>query len=103
MAYEIPRQSNQISARKENRITSDKTQDIGKNNATSPIERLLREQEVAEIYNVGLSTVQQWRLKGIGPRYLKLGKSVRYRQADILADIQGLPSFTSTSAADSKR
>lgn len=26
-------------------------------------------------------TLQRWRLEGIGPKYLKLGKLVRYRQS----------------------
>jgi hypothetical protein len=44
-----------------------------------------------------VNTLEIWRLKGRGPRYLKLGKFVRYEQADLdewLAERK----FNSTSA-----
>ena len=28
-------------------------------------------------------TLQRWRLEGIGPKFLKLGRLVRYRQSDL--------------------
>jgi len=40
---------------------------------------------------LGLShrTLEDWRLKGLGPRFLKLGRSVRYRADDLAAFIDG--------------
>jgi predicted DNA-binding transcriptional regulator AlpA len=28
-------------------------------------------------------TVRSWRLKGVGPRFLKMGRAVRYRPEDV--------------------
>lgn len=38
----------------------------------------LTEQELAERWNMSPRSLQQWRLRGQGPRYLKLGTAVRY-------------------------
>jgi predicted DNA-binding transcriptional regulator AlpA len=32
---------------------------------------------------VSVSTLEKWRVAGIGPRFLKLGRLVRYAEADI--------------------
>lgn len=32
---------------------------------------------------VSSRTLQRWRLEGVGPTYVKLGRLVRYRQADL--------------------
>jgi predicted DNA-binding transcriptional regulator AlpA len=55
-------------------------------------EGLLDEREVARITRMSVSTVQKWRFDGIGPKYLKIGKSVRYRLADVRRFINSLPS-----------
>ena len=39
--------------------------------------------EVASITGLAVSTLNKWRLAGTGPRFIKLGKSVRYRDEDI--------------------
>jgi predicted DNA-binding transcriptional regulator AlpA len=44
---------------------------------------LLTEREVASIIRKSLSYVQHLRSDGGGPRYLKIGASVRYHQNDI--------------------
>ena len=44
---------------------------------------LLTEREVASILRKSLSYVQHLRSAGGGPRYLKIGASVRYRQDDV--------------------
>jgi len=41
--------------------------------------------EVAERFNVTVQTVKLWRRIGRGPKFLKLGKSIRYRESDIKA------------------
>jgi predicted DNA-binding transcriptional regulator AlpA len=63
-------------------------------------DRLLREREVFEKLNIGESTGQQWRLKGLGPKFVKIGRSVRYRESDVQAYIDNLKAFQSTSEAD---
>ncbi len=46
---------------------------------------LLNEFAVANMLGVSVATVRRWRLLRRGPRYLKLGASVRYRPDDLTA------------------
>ncbi len=46
-------------------------------------EPLRSPQEVAEYYGVPLATVYKWNSVGTGPRYIRVGRHVRYRQSDI--------------------
>ena len=39
--------------------------------------------EVAIRLGVSRFTVRSWRLKGVGPRFLKMGRAVRYRPQDV--------------------
>ena len=39
--------------------------------------------EVASRLGVSRFTVRSWRLKGLGPRFLKMGRAVRYRPEDV--------------------
>jgi predicted DNA-binding transcriptional regulator AlpA len=41
--------------------------------------------ELRERYGVPLSTVYQWNREGTGPQYMKIGKRVYYRPADVFA------------------
>jgi excisionase family DNA binding protein len=43
----------------------------------------LKDVEVAERLGVSRFTVRSWRLKGVGPRFLKMGRAVRYRSQDV--------------------
>jgi excisionase family DNA binding protein len=45
--------------------------------------RPLTDVEVAERLGVSRFTVRSWRLKGVGPRFLKMGRAVRYRSQDV--------------------
>jgi predicted DNA-binding transcriptional regulator AlpA len=47
------------------------------------VERLLSTEEVAEVLGRPARTLRQWRYLGEGPRYLKVGATVRYRARDI--------------------
>jgi len=38
----------------------------------------LTENNLAERWSVSIKTLQDWRRKGTGPHYLKLGKAIRY-------------------------
>jgi predicted DNA-binding transcriptional regulator AlpA len=49
------------------------------------VERLLSEAEVAEILGKPPRTLRQWRYLGVGPKYLKVGATVRYRARDVEA------------------
>lgn len=46
-------------------------------------EQLLDSHEVAALLKISPQTLRDWRYQNRGPRYLKLGKAVRYRPADI--------------------
>jgi len=45
--------------------------------------RILTDVEVAERLGVSRFTVRSWRIKGVGPRFLKMGRAVRYRSQDV--------------------
>lgn len=57
------------------------------------ISPLLNEHDVARITRLSVSTVRRWRHEraGRGPRYLKIGSTVRYRPADVAAFIDSQP------------
>ena len=46
---------------------------------------MFTEKEVAEKLNCKVSTLRKWRLLGKGPHYHKVGRLVRYSDADIAA------------------
>jgi predicted site-specific integrase-resolvase len=39
--------------------------------------------QVAERYQVSPDSLKEWRYKGVGPKYLRIGKRVRYRVSDL--------------------
>ena len=45
--------------------------------------RTLTDVEVAARLGVSRFTVRSWRLKGLGPRFMKMGRAVRYRPQDV--------------------
>lgn len=67
----------------------------------SPQMRLLDTVQTAALLGITPSTLKQWRHKGRGPAFIKLGNSpqagVAYDQADVLAFIESRR-FSSTSA-----
>ena len=46
------------------------------------MEKLLTTKELAQYLGISETTLIQHRLKGTGPRYVKIGHLVRYRQVD---------------------
>lgn len=64
--------------------------------SASPIRRRLNEREAAAELGISFRTLQQWRVRGIGPAFLKLGRSVRY-DADALEDWLAKQIHTNTS------
>ncbi len=58
--------------------------DVGLERSFAPSgKRTLRDVEVAARLGVSRFTVRSWRLKGTGPRFLKMGRAVRYRPEDV--------------------
>ena len=49
------------------------------------MDELLKAPELSKTLGVPEGTLQDWRYRGIGPRYLKIGKHVRYRAIDVEA------------------
>jgi predicted DNA-binding transcriptional regulator AlpA len=53
---------------------------------------LLNDYEVAERASVSVATVRRWRQTGHGPRFLRIGASVRYRPEDVDSWLNSRPS-----------
>jgi excisionase family DNA binding protein len=51
--------------------------------ATLIPEPLLSPEQLAQMLNIPLGTVYQWRHRGGGPTGIKIGRHVRYRMSDI--------------------
>ncbi len=51
-------------------------------------EPLLTEGEAAEHLRLKVKTLQNFRVTGAGPKFIKLGRSVRYRMSDLQAHIE---------------
>jgi excisionase family DNA binding protein len=48
--------------------------------------------EVAAYLNVSVSTVRRWRRIGGGPRWVRIGSSIRYPRPDLETYLVSLPS-----------
>ncbi len=44
---------------------------------------LLTENQAAVVFNLSNRTMQAWRVRGCGPKFIKVGRSVRYRIGDL--------------------
>ncbi len=49
---------------------------------------LLKEKEASAVLNVSQKTLQAWRYRGGGPKFVKVGRAVRYSQDELNAYIQ---------------
>jgi len=47
--------------------------------------RMIDEKEAGEYLGCSVAALQKWRLLGKGPAYVKVGRLVRYREADLVA------------------
>jgi excisionase family DNA binding protein len=47
--------------------------------------RHLSPDDLAEREGVSVTTVYQWNRLGTGPQYMRIGRHVRYRHADVIA------------------
>jgi len=54
------------------------------------VERLWTVEDVAEYLQVPVKTLYQWRTQGRGPRGRRVGRYLRYRQADVVAWVDSL-------------
>jgi predicted DNA-binding transcriptional regulator AlpA len=60
------------------------TDDVALDSSFTPSgKQTLTDVEVAARLGVSRFTVRSWRLKGLGPRFMKMGRAVRYRPEDV--------------------
>jgi len=52
------------------------------------MEKLLTPTQVAEWLQIDVATLKLWRHKQTGPQFVRVGGSIRYRQADVEAFIR---------------
>ena len=57
----------------------------------------LNENQAAEFLGLSVRTLQAWRVRGGGPLYVKIGRSVRYQRRQLL-DFQKAHTVASTAA-----
>ena len=55
------------------------------------VSALLTEHQVAQATRLSVASVRRWRLLRRGPKYIKIGASVRYRPEDLAAWIESRP------------
>lgn len=48
-------------------------------------EPLLMEVQAAKLLNLSSRTLQNWRITGNGPPYIRVGRAIRYRRHDLTA------------------
>jgi len=63
------------------------------------VDELLDTECVARVCGLSEVTLRKWRITGAGPRFVRLGRAVRYRLAD-LNDYFAGRAFTTTTEAD---
>ena len=61
----------------------------------------LKTEDAAEFLNVKPATLEQWRWNGRGPKFCKIGRSCRYRMADLEAYLDANV-FNSTTEAQNR-
>jgi predicted DNA-binding transcriptional regulator AlpA len=50
------------------------------------LDRLINEFEAADLLGYGVRALRNWRVRGGGPRYVKVSaRSIRYRRRDLIA------------------
>jgi predicted DNA-binding transcriptional regulator AlpA len=62
---------------------------------------LLTEAQAADYLSLSMRTLQAWRVRGVGPKFCRLGRAVRYRLADLAAWLD-THAANSTTEADAR-
>lgn len=59
------------------------------------MDRIISEREVAKLIGVSTMTLDRWAQRGLGPDRIKLSeRKIGYRQSDVKAWMENLPSVT---------
>jgi hypothetical protein len=53
--------------------------------SVSDLDAAMDEYRAAEFLSISARTLQAWRVRGGGPRFLRLGRAIRYRRRDLVA------------------
>ncbi len=61
------------------------------------LKRLLKEDEVADRLGYSRKALQAWRAQGRGPKFLKIGRSIRYPEDALVEFMESLTEHRSTS------
>jgi excisionase family DNA binding protein len=56
--------------------------------AVGPV-RLLSAREVAELLQIPVGTIYQWRCTGVGPTSMRVGRHVRFNPEDVASWVEG--------------
>jgi predicted DNA-binding transcriptional regulator AlpA len=56
------------------------------------MDSFLNEKQLAAYLGISVAALRAWRLKGLGPRFVKLGSAVRYDPAAVQAWLVSCPS-----------
>jgi hypothetical protein len=46
--------------------------------------KVLTSKQLAERWGIREGTLRNWRYQGVGPAFMKVGRSIRYRLADVV-------------------
>ena len=55
------------------------------------LDSLLSDYDLAQFTGFSVHTIRRWRLLKQGPRYIKIGSSVRYRPEDVTSWLESRP------------
>jgi predicted DNA-binding transcriptional regulator AlpA len=63
----------------------------------------MTEHDVARITGLSVASVRRWRLVRQGPKYLKIGAAVRYKERDLSAWLESRPTGGGDQGAGDER
>jgi predicted DNA-binding transcriptional regulator AlpA len=70
---------------------------------SADVDAALNENQAAEFLGLSTRTLQAWRVRGCGPRYVKIGRSVRYQRRELVAFQQSHTVSSTTEAGALQR
>jgi hypothetical protein len=69
--------------------------------SSSDLEAVLNEKQAAEFLSVSVRTLQAWRVRGVPPPFVKIGRAVRYQRRALLKFLEQ-HTVTSTTEATAR-
>jgi predicted DNA-binding transcriptional regulator AlpA len=70
---------------------------------SADVDAALNENQAAEFLGLSTRTLQAWRVRGCGPRYVKIGRSVRHQRRELVAFQQSHTVSSTTEAGALQR